>query len=91
VIINLSLICCKREKKSGRHGTQLYSQHLGGRGRQISLKVPGQPGLQNKFQENQGYTEKPCSRKLKTKQNKQTYEKKKQRQQLKSIFCIIFY
>ena len=33
-----------------------------------SLRVPGQPGLQSKFQNSQGYTEKPCLRKKKIKQ-----------------------
>ena len=28
-----------------------------------SLPVRGQPGLQNKFQDSQGYTEKPCLKK----------------------------
>ena len=32
--------------------------------------VRGQPGLQSEFQDSQGYTEKPCLEKNKTKQNK---------------------
>jgi hypothetical protein len=28
--------------------------------RKVDLWVPGQPGLQNEFQDSQGYTEKPC-------------------------------
>jgi hypothetical protein len=31
-----------------------------GRQRQADLCVRGQPGLQSKFQDSQGYTEKPC-------------------------------
>jgi hypothetical protein len=38
---------------------RLSTQHLGGRGRQISW-VQGQPVLQSEFQESQSYTEKPC-------------------------------
>lgn len=30
------------------------------RQRQVALLVPGQPGLQSKIQNSQGYTEKPC-------------------------------
>jgi hypothetical protein len=30
------------------------------RQRQMDLWVQGQPGLQSKFQDSQGYTEKPC-------------------------------
>jgi hypothetical protein len=33
------------------------------RQRQADLWVEGQPGLQSKFQDSQGYTEKPCLRK----------------------------
>jgi hypothetical protein len=46
-----------------------------GRQRQAEFLVRGQPGLQSKFQNSQGYTEKPCLEK-KTKQNKQTTKKK---------------
>jgi hypothetical protein len=38
-----------------------------GRQRQVDLWVRGQPGLQSEFQDNQGYTEKPCLEKTKTK------------------------
>jgi hypothetical protein len=38
----------------------------------------GQPGLQSEFQDNQGYTEKPCLKKLKK-------EKKKERKSLSDI------
>jgi hypothetical protein len=45
-----------------------------GRQRQADFWVRGQPGLQSEFQDNQGYTEKPCLEKSKqtnkTKQNK---------------------
>jgi hypothetical protein len=37
---------------------------------QADFWVPGQPGLQSEFQDSQGYTEKPCLKKQKTKQNK---------------------
>jgi len=43
------------------------------RQRQIDLRVRGQPGLQNEFQDCQDYTEKPCLKK--TKQNKHTKKK----------------
>ena len=39
-----------------------------GRQNQVDFWIWGQPGLQNEFQDGQGYTEKPCLRK----QNKQT-------------------
>jgi hypothetical protein len=46
-----------------------------GRQRQADFWVRGQPGLQSKFQDSQGYTEKPC---LKTnKKKKQTNKQKK--------------
>jgi hypothetical protein len=48
-----------------------------GRQRQVELSVSGQPGLQIKFQDSQGYTEKPCLKQNKTKQNKQTTTKTK--------------
>jgi hypothetical protein len=47
------------------------------RQRQADFWVQGQPGLQSEFQDNQGYTEKPCLEKTKTKQNnknKQTWD-----------------
>jgi hypothetical protein len=40
-----------------------------GRQRQADFWVWGQPGLQSEFQDSQGYTEKPCLRKTKTKHN----------------------
>jgi hypothetical protein len=40
-----------------------------GRQRQVDFRVQGQPGLQNEFQDSQGYTEKPCL-KNKRKENK---------------------
>jgi hypothetical protein len=39
-----------------------------GRQRQADFWVRGQPGLQSEFQDSQGYTEKPCLEKNKTKQ-----------------------
>ena len=40
----------------------------------VDFCVRGQPGLQSEFQDSQGYTEKPCLEKPKTKKqtNKQT-------------------
>jgi hypothetical protein len=38
-----------------------------GRQRQVDFWVWGQPGLQSEFQDSQGYTEKPCLEKPKTK------------------------
>jgi hypothetical protein len=38
-----------------------------GRQRQANFWVWGQPGLQSEFQDSQGYTEKPCLQKQKTK------------------------
>jgi hypothetical protein len=40
-----------------------------GRQRQADFWVRGQPGLQSEFQDSQGYTEKPCLKKQKQKQN----------------------
>ena len=37
------------------------------RQRQVNFWVRGQPGLQSKFQDGQGYTEKPCLKKKKEK------------------------
>jgi hypothetical protein len=56
--------------KSGQWWHTPLSQHLGGRGRQIS-------GIQSEFQDSQGYTEKPCLEKPK--------QKTKQQQQLTTI------
>jgi hypothetical protein len=47
-----------------------------GRQRQADFWVRGQPGLQSKLQDSQGYTEKPCLEKPK-KQNKKTKTKTK--------------
>jgi hypothetical protein len=41
-----------------------------GRQRQVDFWVWGQPGLHSEFQDSQGYTEKPCLKKQKTKQNR---------------------
>jgi hypothetical protein len=47
-----------------------------GRQRQVNFWVRGQPDLQSEFQDSQGYTEKPCLKKTKTKQtNKQKKSK----------------
>jgi hypothetical protein len=43
-----------------------------GRQRQADLGVPGQPGLQSKFQDRQDYSEKLCLEKPKQQTNKQT-------------------
>jgi hypothetical protein len=48
--------------------------------RQVDFWVWGQPGLQNEFQDSQGYTEKPCLEKPKKKKKNQ---KKKQRKKKK--------
>ena len=40
-----------------------------GRQRQANFLVPGQPGLQSEFQDNQCYTEKPCLKKPKKQNN----------------------
>ena len=42
-----------------------------GRQRQADFWVLGQPGLQSEFQDSQGYTEKPLSRKTKKKKKKE--------------------
>jgi hypothetical protein len=42
-----------------------------GRQRQADFWVRGQPGLQSEFQDSQGYTEKLCLEKQKTKNKKQ--------------------
>jgi hypothetical protein len=41
-----------------------------GRQRQVDFWVWGQPGLQSEFQDSQGYTEKPCLKKIKKKKKK---------------------
>ena len=50
-----------------------------GRQKKADFWVPGQPGLQSEFQDNQEYTEKPCleKQKQKQKQNKQKTNKQK--------------
>jgi hypothetical protein len=47
-----------------------------GRQRQVDFCVRGQPGLQSKFQDSQGYTEKPCLEKQKQKQKPKKTKKK---------------
>jgi hypothetical protein len=50
------------------------------RQRQADFRVWGQPGLQSKFQDSQGYTEKPCLEKQnKTKQNRTEQNKRKKK------------
>jgi hypothetical protein len=44
-----------------------------GRQRQKDFWVLGQPGLQNEFQDSQGYTEKPCFEKQKKINNKKVF------------------
>jgi hypothetical protein len=46
-----------------------------GRQRQADFCVRGQPGLQNEFQDGQGYTEKPCLEKPKRKKKKKKKER----------------
>jgi hypothetical protein len=41
-----------------------------GKQRLVDFLVRGQPGLQSDFQDSQGYSEKTCLEKQKTKQNK---------------------
>ena len=50
----------------------------------------GQSGLQSEFQDNQGYTEKPCleTKQNKTKQNKTKQNKTKQNKQKKDTMCF---
>jgi hypothetical protein len=50
-----------------------------GRQRQVDFWVRGHPGLQSEFQDSQGYTEKPCLEKQKTKQNKQKKKEKERK------------
>jgi len=45
-----------------------------GRQKQVELRVQGQPGLQSEFQDNQGYTEKPCLEKPKNQTNKHFFK-----------------
>jgi hypothetical protein len=47
-----------------------------GRQKQVDFWVLGQPGLQSEFQDSQGYTEKACLEKQKTKNKKQKTKKK---------------
>ena len=56
---------------SSSHKGKLTCTQHSGRQRQTDFWVQGQPGLQSEFQDSQGYTEKPCLAKTKSK-NKQT-------------------
>jgi hypothetical protein len=53
--------------------------------RQADFCVRGQPGLQNEFQKSQGYTEKPCFKKLKN-QKKKKPKKRKERKKVKDLY-----
>jgi hypothetical protein len=44
-----------------------------GRQSQVDFWVWGQPDLQSEFQDSQGYTEKPCLKKTKTKTKKESF------------------
>ena len=59
------------------------------RQRQTDLQVQVQPGLQSKFQDTQGYTEKPCLKKPKTNQptNQQNFQTKNQNKPWISSIC----
>jgi hypothetical protein len=59
---------------------------LGGRGRQISEFEDSQSGLQNKFQDSQGYTEKPSKKERNKEINK---KRKKGRKEERKKLCII--
>jgi hypothetical protein len=52
----------------------------------VDFSVQGQPGLHSEFQYSQGYTEKPCLEKIKTKPNQ---NKTKQAKQIK-FFSDLF-
>jgi hypothetical protein len=45
-----------------------------GRQRQMNFGVRGQPGLHSEFQDSQGYTEKPCFKKTRKKEEKKEME-----------------
>jgi hypothetical protein len=51
----------------------------------MNLCIWGQPGLQGKFQESQGYTDKPCPQK--TKQTNKNKNKTEQQQQQIPKLC----
>ena len=55
-----------------------------GRQRQVDFWVQRQPGLQSDFQDSQGYTEKPCLEKQKTKTKNQ---KPKNSRKWRGIAC----
>jgi hypothetical protein len=48
-----------------------------GRQRQGDFWVRGQPGLQSEFQDSQGYTEKPCLKKIRQKQQQKNQKRTK--------------
>ena len=49
-----------------------------GRQRQVNLLAQGQPGLQSEFLDSQGYKEKSCLEKKKTRKEERKKERKKQ-------------
>jgi hypothetical protein len=58
-----------------------------GRQRQADFWVRGQPGLQSEFQDSQGYTEKPCLEKQKTKQQQQQQKHQKMDSDSGELIC----
>jgi hypothetical protein len=70
----------KKKKMGARRWWRMPLIPALGKQRQVDFWVWGQPDLQNKFQDSQGYTEKPClGGKKKTKQtNKQKNQPNKQ-------------
>ena len=49
----------------------------------------GQPGLQSEFQDSQGYTDKPCLEKQKTKNKKKQQQKKTKQKSHNGILHIV--
>jgi hypothetical protein len=60
-----------KTKPGRRGGACLRSQHLGGRGRWISEFEASLVYKVSKFQDSQGYTEKPCLEKPREKKKKE--------------------
>jgi hypothetical protein len=63
---------------------------LGGRQRQVDFGFCGQPDVQSKFHDSQGYPEKPCLKKKK-KKKKQKTKNKKQNKKLQKIYHLSNY
>jgi hypothetical protein len=65
-----------------------------GRQRQADFLVQGQPGLQSKFQDIQGYTEKHClknkqtNRQTSKNQTKKRKEKKRKEKKRRYLLCV---